>query len=94
MPVRGTTAWRHAIVMKKVINRDEGGWGNPTSSGTHYVLCAYSACEKDGYEMYKVRVATHADGYEERYMNYVFCSQSHKEAWLDEWRHTKHLAEL
>jgi hypothetical protein len=93
MPVRGTTAYRHAIIQKKVINRDEGGWGTPTSSGTHYVMCAWSYCENDGYDMYKVRVATHEQGYEERYMNYVFCSQSHKDKWVDEWRHQMHLAE-
>jgi hypothetical protein len=93
MPVRGTTAWQHAITMKKVINRDEGGDGRVTSSGTHYVMCAYGACEKDAFDLYKVRVATHEKGYEERWMNYVFCSQSCKEQWLKEWRHTMSLAE-
>lgn len=93
MPVRGTTAWQHAIIMKKVINRDEGGWGNATSSGTHFVMCAYSYCEKAGYEMYKVRVATHKAGQEPRYMNYVFCSQTCKDNWLEELRRLRYRAE-
>jgi hypothetical protein len=81
MPVRDTTAWRHAIIQKKVINHDRGG--------TH-VMCAWDTCENDGYEMHRVRVQTHADNVEEftmtpngpmpnlRYMNYVFCSERHK----------------
>lgn len=88
MPVRGTTAWKHAIIEKKIINRDEGGNGRVTSSGTHYVMCAYGWCENDALEMYKVRIATHAPGYEERYMHYAFCSQKCKERWLDDWRRT------
>jgi hypothetical protein len=85
MPLRGTTAWQHAKVMKKVINRDEGGWGTVTSSGTHYVICAFGTCDKDATEIFKIRVKTHNDGYEERWMNYVFCSEKCKQAWLDEY---------
>lgn len=90
MPVRGTTAWRHAIIQKKVINRDEGGWLASTSSGTHYVMCAWSDCEKPGYEMFKVRERTHApnirddDLWNARFINYVFCSETCKQHWLDE----------
>jgi hypothetical protein len=84
MPVRGTSEWRHAIVEKRIINRDEGGWGRTTSSGTHYVICAWADCEKDGVTLYSVRVNTGADGYEARYMNYVFCSEKCKQHWLDD----------
>lgn len=73
MPVRDTTAWRHAITEKKVINHDRGG--------TH-VMCAWDTCEKDSFENNKVRVNTAADGAEPRYMNYTFCSERHKQYWL------------
>jgi hypothetical protein len=88
MPVRGTTAWQHAKIQKKIINRDEGGDGRVTSSGTHYVICAWSYCENDATEIFKVRVATHEEKYpgaEERFMNYAFCSERCKQHWLDEW---------
>jgi hypothetical protein len=72
--VRGTTRWAHGIVSKKIINMDSG-------DGRH-VLCSWDTCEDDGYELYKVRVNTGAEGYETRYMNYVFCSERHKQYWL------------
>lgn len=90
MTVRGTTRWKHAIVQKKIINRDEGGDGTPTSSGTHYVMCAWSDCEKPGYELFKVRTRTHAghirddDPWNSRFVHYVFCSEKCKQLWLDE----------
>jgi hypothetical protein len=82
--VRGTTRWEHARVEKKVINRDEGGWGTTTSSGTHYVICAWLDCTNDAVELHKIRHKTHADGYEERVMNYAFCSEKCKQHWLDD----------
>lgn len=86
MPVRGSSAWNHAIIEKKVINRDEGGWGKVTDSGTHYVLCAWDTCERDGLENYKVRVEDSAPQYrgtpDEKYINYVFCTERHKAYWL------------
>jgi hypothetical protein len=81
MPVRGTT---HARIQKRVINRDEGGDGRVTSSGTHYVLCAFGPCDKDGYELYKVRVNDAAPTAAPRYMNFVFCSEKCKQHWLDD----------
>lgn len=74
MPVEGTTAWRHAILSKKAINMDRGGT---------YVMCAWDTCEKDGYESNKVRINTAAPGYPPRYMNYVFCTERHKQFWLE-----------
>jgi hypothetical protein len=81
VPVRGTT---HARIMKRVINRDEGGDGRVTSSGTHYVMCAYGPCDNDGFENNKVRENMAAPGHPPRYYNYVFCSERHKQLWLDE----------
>lgn len=75
MPVRDTTAWRHAIINRKVINMDH--------DGTKHVMCAWDTCEKDGIENIHVRVKTHADGAEERFMHYVFCSEGHKDYWLE-----------
>lgn len=86
MPVRGTTEYRHAIIQKKVINLDHGGNRN--------VMCAWSYCEKDGYEMYKVRVRDSAIGAPLKYLYYVFCSQTCKDHWLDELRDMKHRNEL
>lgn len=84
MPVRGSTLWEHARIQKRIINRDEGGDGRVTESGTHYVICAWSDCTNDALDLFKIRVKTHADGYEERWMNYAFCSERHKQHWLDE----------
>jgi len=86
MAVRGTTAWQHARVEKRVINRDEGGYGRVTSSGTHYVICAWAPCDKDGYELYKCRETTAAPGHPPVFIHYVFCSEKCKNAWLEEWR--------
>jgi hypothetical protein len=90
--VRGTTRWQHARVEKRIINRDEGGNGTTTSSGTHYVMCAWLDCSNDGLSLYNIRVKTHADGYEntnqgldQRYMNYAFCSERCKQHWLDDY---------
>lgn len=84
MPVRGTTEYRHAIIQKKVINHDRGGTK---------VMCAWSYCEKDGYELYKVRVRDSAPGQPLKYLYYVFCSQTCKNHWLDELFKIKHMAE-
>jgi hypothetical protein len=73
MPVRDTTAWKHAITDKKIINHDRGG--------TH-VMCAWDTCEKDAFENNKVRVNTAKPGYPPRYMNYGFCSERHRQYWL------------
>jgi hypothetical protein len=87
--VRGTTRWQHAIHEKKIINRDEGGWGRVTSSGTHYLMCAYNTCENDATTLNEVRVRTNKEGYEDRIMHYAFCSEKCKEQWLREWRNTQ-----
>lgn len=75
MPVRETTQWRHAIIRKKVINLDHGGDRN--------VMCAWDTCEKDGYEMHKVRVRDSAPGQELKYIQYVFCCERHRDYWIN-----------
>ncbi len=75
MTVRGTTAWNHARLMRKIINHDSG-------TGRH-IICSWDTCENDGFELYKVRVNTAQEGYEKRYMHYVFCSERHKQYWLE-----------
>jgi len=75
MTIRDTTAYRHAIIQKKIINLDSG-------DGRH-VMCSWDTCESDGFELYKIRVNTAAPGAEPRHMNYVFCSERHKQYWLN-----------
>lgn len=91
MPVRGTTAWEHARIQKKIINRDEGGWGSVTSSGTHYVICAWSDCTNDATSLFQIRENTGANGYEKRYVTYAFCSERCKQHWLDELHRSRRL---
>lgn len=73
MPIRGTSAWRHAIIQKKVINHDRGGT---------YVICAWDTCEKTGYENNKVVVHEGKSGQEAKDITYVFCTERHKYYWL------------
>jgi hypothetical protein len=78
MPVRDTSEHRHAVIQKKIINHDSG-------TGRK-IICAWDTCERDSFELYKVRVKTHADGSDGsdlRYMNYTFCSDRHKAYWLN-----------
>jgi hypothetical protein len=73
MAVRGSTAWRHAILEKKVINHDRGGT---------YVLCAWDTCERPGLECNKVVENDAAPGRERREINYVFCSERHRQYFI------------
>jgi hypothetical protein len=83
MPVRGTTRWQHAIVMKKVINLDH--------AGDRHVMCAWDDCERDGYEAHKVVSNDAAPGYEPKYMTYVFCSDRHRAYWINSVRDCNNL---
>ena len=74
MPVRETTQWRHAILQKKVINLDHGG--------AKHVMCAWDTCEKDGYENNKVVVHEGVHG-NVRDITFVFCSERHRQYWLN-----------
>jgi hypothetical protein len=72
MPVRGTT---HAIHNKVIINHDRGG--------TH-VMCGWDTCTNDGYESNKVRVNEAAPGYDPKYISYVFCTERHRNYFVDQ----------
>ncbi len=74
MPVRGTTAWQHAIIQKKIINHDRGGT---------YVMCAWLDCERDACTLFRIRVNTAADGHPANYRTYAFCSEKCKQYWLE-----------
>ena len=81
MPVRETTAWRHAILQKKVINLDRGGT---------FVMCAWDTCEKAGYQ--NNRAVVH-EGVPPnvRDITYVFCSDRHKMYWINSIRDCNNL---
>ena len=51
MPVRGSTEWQHAQIMRKVVNHDAGDGRK--------IVCATIDCENDGYEQYKIRQCEH-----------------------------------
>jgi hypothetical protein len=73
MPVRDSSAWRHGIVQKKVHNMDSGEG--------RAIVCAWDTCERVGYEMYKI-INHLGNERGERTMNYVFCSERHKQYWI------------
>lgn len=73
--VRGSSRWQHAIVQRKIINLDH--------DGDRKVACAWDTCERDGYETNKVVTNDSAPGYPAKYMTYVFCSERHKQYWLN-----------
>lgn len=66
----------HAILHKKVINLDH--------VGDRHVMCAWDTCERDGYEMHKVRVDYGKTG--PHIVNYVFCTERHKQYWINSHR--------
>lgn len=72
MPIRGTT---HAIIQKKVINRDHDDGKK--------VMCAWDTCTNDGYEINKVRANDAADGQPPKYIQYVFCCERHRQYWIN-----------
>lgn len=72
MSVRGTT---HAIVEKRVINLDHDDGKK--------VMCAWDTCTNDGYETNKVRVNDAAEGYAPKYIQYVFCTERHRQFWIN-----------
>jgi len=74
MPVRGTTAWNHAIVEKKVINHDRGGT---------FVLCAWDTCERHGYETNKCVERISRPGQPLLTITYVFCTERHKQYFVN-----------
>ena len=91
MPVRGSTEWQHARVMRKVVNLDSG-------TGRK-IVCGFADCERDGFENFKIvqhehQRAARVDGKILRgdqlceaidagvfpgiHRTYVFCSERHR----------------
>lgn len=70
---------RRQIVQRKVINFDRSYSGE---AETHYIHCGWDDCEKHGYECYKVRIHTEREGYQERIVNFVFCSERHRQYFI------------
>lgn len=64
----------HAIIQKKVINLDRGGT---------YVVCAWDECEQDGVESNKCTVNYGKPGYPDQIVKYVFCSERHRQYWIN-----------
>lgn len=58
---------------KKVLSRDTEQW----------LLCGYRDCENDGYECHKVQVNDSAPGYPPKIVNFVFCSERHRQYFID-----------
>lgn len=71
----------HAVITKKVVNHDRGGT---------FVACAWDDCDKDGYELFKVRV-NYGTAAVPHVVNYVFCSERHKGYWVHSHRAYGHL---
>lgn len=72
----------HAIITKKVINLDH--------AGNRKVMCAWADCDRDGYELHKVRVNYGTDAIPD-VLNYVFCSDRHKQYFIHSHRQYGHL---
>lgn len=73
MSVRGTS---HALAQKKVVNLDRGGT---------FVACAWDECDRDGFELFKVRAHEHPPTWaceQGSHVTFVFCSERHKLFWL------------
>lgn len=78
MSVRGTT---HARVMRRVIIREGERIGNNAR-------CCWDQCDTDGYDLYKARVRDTAHGIEPAIFTwYLFCSERHKQYWVDSYLH-------
>ena len=65
-------------VYKRVVNLDHGG--------TKMVTCAWSDCERDGYENNKIIIHEHAKTIGcssplAKHIHYVFCSERHRNYW-------------
>jgi len=74
MPVRGTTAWQHARLARKIINHDRGGT---------YVMCAWLDCENDACTLFTVRVNTANPSEPPNFRTYGFCTEKCKQYWLN-----------
>lgn len=62
-----------ARVHKCIINHD--------AQGDRHIKCAWDECERDGYELHKVRVNYGSNDYPQ-VTNYVFCTERHRQYWI------------
>lgn len=92
MPVRGSSAWQHARIHRKIIiNEDES-----TGQRGEKIYCAWEDCDEDAYHLYKVRVNYGMDGparYGGQPYNtwYAFCSERHRQYFINSHRDHKNL---
>jgi hypothetical protein len=55
------------------------------SMSTHdALLCCWDDCTRPGYDMHQVRVNDAAAGCEPRIVKFVFCSEGHRQYFIDE----------
>lgn len=47
-----------------------------------FIHCGWDDCEKHGYECYKVMQHTEKPGYPERIVNFIFCSERHRQYFI------------
>jgi hypothetical protein len=72
VPVRGTTAWHHARLERKVIVNE----GRHEATGTR-IFCAWDDCDRDAYDLYKLVVNYAKSGFPPYRTTYAFCSERH-----------------
>jgi hypothetical protein len=72
----------HAIIEKKVINLDH--------AGDRHVMCAWDDCQDDGYDLNQVRL-NYGTGDNPYIVKHVFCTERHKQYWINSVRHYGHL---
>lgn len=72
-------AKRQKIVERKVVNMDRSWSGQEMG---RFIHCGWDDCEKTGYECYKVRQHTERPGSPERILNWVFCSERHRQYFI------------
>ena len=66
--------WTHGINQKVVINLDH--------AGARHVACAWDDCERDGYELHKVRI-NYGKADTPQIVNHVFCTERHKQFFIN-----------
>lgn len=71
----------HAKIDRVVINLDGGG-----EHPNHHILCAWDECDKQGYDSNRVQINDAAPGHESRLIKYVFCSERHKQFFINSTR--------
>ena len=78
MSVRGTTHAR--ITRKAIIREDDDRQGGKIS-------CCWDECDRDGLMLYRARINDNAPGQPPRHVWYLFCSERHKQLWIDSYLH-------